>query len=306
MANCRDFSYLSSDGKTQIHAVEWAPQDGVRGIVQIAHGIAEYVKRYAHFAEFLCSNGFLVVGNDHLGHGESAETLGYWGDVGGWEMAVGDMRLLYQLTREKYPDVPCFLFGHSMGSFLSRTYIIRYPNDFSGVILCGTGQQPAALLAASRVLTAAEIRRHGCAYQSPMLNRLAFGGYNNGIKPSRTLSDWISRDSAVVDAYCADPLCGYIPSAGMFRDLTNGISFVSSRRNVQRMDKNLPVLFISGDKDPVGENGRGVVRAWRSFLDAGMRDLTIRLYPGARHELVNELNRDEVFADVLNWLEEKM
>jgi len=306
MAICREFTYLSSNGRTQIHAVEWQPERGVRGIVQLAHGIAEYIKRYDHFARFLADHGFLVVGNDHLGHGESAEELGYWGDTAGWELAVGDMRRLFELTREKYPSVPYFLFGHSMGSFLARTYVIRYPKGLGGVILCGTGQQNKNLMSAARMIANAEIHRHGCAYKSEVINKLAFGNYNNGFKPARTISDWISRDEQIVDAYCSDPYCGYIPSAGMFRDMVEGILFITNPRNVKRMEKNLPVLFISGDKDPVGENGKGVIKAYRSFLSVGMEDVTVKLYPEARHELVNELNKDEVFADVLGWLLSKM
>ena len=193
-----------------------------------------------------------------------------------------------------------------MGSFLSRTYVIRYPHGLSGLILCGTGQQPKALLNASRLMTGAEILLHGCNYKSEFLNRLAFGSYNKDIEPRFSVSDWISRDRSVVQEYCRDLYCGYVPSAGMFRDLTEGIRFVSSPRNIRRMDKSLPVLFISGDKDPVGEYGRGVIRAWRSFLDAGMQDISIKLYHGARHELINELNYEEVFADILTWLNEKI
>ncbi|MGE4353652.1 MAG: lysophospholipase [Oscillospiraceae bacterium] len=309
MAICNEFTFLSSNGKIDIHAVFWQPEIGVRGIVQVSHGVAEYVRRYNHFAHFLCDNGFLVVGIDNLGHGESVEKtedLGYWGNTGGWEIVVADMRKLYELTRERYPDVPYFLFGHSMGSFLSRTYIIRYSIGLDGVILSGTGQQARPILVAARAIAALEIRSHGASYKSERLNKIAFGKYNNGIAPARTLSDWISRDTAVVDAYNEDPLCGYIPSAGLFRDMADGILFISNPRNVKRMNKKMPVFFISGDRDPVGENGKSVIRAYRSFLDAGMTDVSMKLYHGARHELLNETNKEEVYGDILNWLESKL
>ena len=159
---------------------------------------------------------------------------------------------------------------------------------------------------AAKLLANAEIARKGCAFKSEAINKLAFGSYNNGFKNPRTPCDWLSRDNAVVDSYYDDPMCGYIPSVGMFRDMVEGILFNSNPRNVQRMNKSLPVYFISGDKDPVGDNGKGVIKAYQSFLSAGMEDVTVKLYPGARHELVNELNKDEVFEDVLGWLYSKI
>ena len=309
MSTSNKFTFLSSNGKTNIQAVSWQPEVGVRGIVQITHGIAEHIKRYDHFAKYLRDNGFLVVGMDLLGHGGSVDNtddIGYWGDTGGWEMVVADMRKLHDLTRERYPDVPYFMFGHSMGSFLSRTYIIRYRTGLDGVILSGTAQQSRPMLIAARAMAAFEIRSHGVNYKSKKLNKIAFGKYNNGISPIRTISDWISRDTVVVDAYNEDPLCGYVPSAGLFRDMTEGLIFISNPRNVKRMNTGLPVLFISGDQDPVGQNGNGVIRAYRSFLNVGMEDVSMKLYHGARHELLNETNKQEVYDDVLKWLESKL
>lgn len=304
-----EYSFISNNGKTNIRVRRFEPDDKAKGIVQIAHGIAEHIERYDNFASFLADKGYIVVGNDHLGHGKSVNDeseLGFFAENCGWEMAVGDMRKLFEMTREEYPKLPYFLFGHSMGSFLSRTYIIRYRAGLAGVILSGTGQQSAALVEAGLLMGKAEIKRNGPMYKSEKLNTLAFGQYNAGFAPSRTISDWISRDEAMVDKYIEDPLCGYIPSAGLFVDMLTGIKYITKPRNVARMKDDLPVFFISGDKDPVGENGKGVIRAYESFLASGMTDVTLKLYHDCRHELLNELNKDAVYKDVLDWLNNKL
>ncbi len=309
MSTFSDYTFLSSNGSTQIHVRRCTPDGPVRGIVQIAHGIAEHVERYDPFAEFLADNGFLVVANDHLGHGKSLnseEDLGFFAEHGGWELAVGDMRKLFELTHEEFPSVPYFLFGHSMGSFLTRTYLIKYRSGLSGAIICGTGQQAAPIVAGGKLLGTMECRKHGPRYKSEKLNNLAFGNYNKCFEVRRTVCDWLSRDNAAVDKYIEDPLCGFIPSAGLFTDMMTGIQFIGSKKNISRMNKDLPVFFISGDMDPVGENGKGVIRVYNSFLKAGMTDVTMKLYHECRHELLNELNRDEVMKDILDWLESKL
>lgn len=304
-----DFYFTSGNGKTEIRCRRCVPDIQPRGVVQIAHGIAEHIERYDDFARFLAENGFVVFGNDHLGHGKSVgseDELGFFAENGGWEIAVGDMHTLHETAASEFPDLPYFLFGHSMGSFLSRTYIIRYRGGLDGVILSGTGQQPRALVLAAKAIGSLEIKRHGATYKSQMLNDLAFGSYNKGFETPRTISDWLSRDVEAVDKYMADPLCGFIPSAGLFLDMMCGIEFISKMRNVRRMNTLLPVYFMSGDDDPVGENGKGVMRAYRSFLQAGMENISLKLYHGGRHEMLNETNRDEVYSDILAWLDGRM
>lgn len=309
MPSFSDSYFLSGNGKTNIRVRRSAPDGDIRGIVQIAHGIVEHIERYDEFAAFLANNGFLVVGNDHLGHGKSINDeseLGFFAEEGGWDIAVGDMEKLHDMVAEEHPGVPYFLFGHSMGSFLARTYIILHRSGLDGVILSGTGQQPKALVLGGKMLGKMEMKKRGATYKSQMLNDMAFGGYNKSFETPRTISDWLSRDEEVVDKYMDDPLCGYIPSAGLFHDMMCGIEFIGKKRNVARMKKDLPVYFVSGDKDPVGENGKGVLRVYRSFLNAGMQDVTMKLYHEGRHEMLNELNRDEVYKDILNWLESEM
>ena len=304
-----DYFFLSANRKTQIHVRRCTPDAAPRGIVQLAHGICEYIDRYDAFAEYLASKGFLVVGNDHLGHGKSfsdEDDMGFFAESAGWELAVNDMHRLYQMTAEEFPDLPYFLFGHSMGSFLARTYIIKYPTELTGAVICGTGQQSSALIQSGRKIGRAEIKRKGEKYRSQLLNNVAFGSYNSGFDEKRTPFDWLTRDAAVVDAYIADPLCGFVPTAGLFTDMMDGIAYISRSSNQERMDPALPVLFISGDKDPVGENGKGVLKAYVSFLNAGMKDVTLKLYHDCRHEILNELCREQVMGDVAAWIDSKM
>ena len=304
-----DYTFLSTNGKTSIHVRRYTPDGALRGIIQIAHGVAEHVERYDAFAAFLAENGFLVVANDHLGHGQSVahpEDLGFFGEENGWQLPVGDMHKLYELTHAEHPELPYFLFGHSMGSFLARTFIIQYPEALTGAIICGTGQQSALMVAGGKLLGKMEMNKHGARYKSEKLNGIAFGSYNNGFAEHRTDYDWLSRDNAVVDKYIEDPLCGFVPSAGLFYDMMTGIQFIGSAKNIAKMNKSLPVFLIAGDKDPVGENGKGVAKVNSLFLRSGMSDVTMKLYPDCRHEILNELNKDEVMRDVLNWIVSKL
>lgn len=309
MSAFSDSFFLSSNGSTQIHVRRCAPDGPVCGIVQIAHGIAEHVERYDGFASFLAGHGFLVVANDHLGHGQSIrsdEDLGFFAEHDGWNLAVEDMRRLYVQTHAEFPDVPYFLFGHSMGSFLTRTYIIKYPDGLAGAVICGTGQQAAPIVAGGKLLGSMECRKNGARFKSDKLNQLAFGSYNKGFETHRTDYDWLSRDNAIVDQYIADPLCGFVPSAGLFTDMMGGIQFIGAGKNIRRMNPDLPVFLIAGAMDPVGENGKGVARVYRAFQKAGMKDVSMKLYPECRHEILNELNKEEVMNDVLIWLCGKM
>lgn len=306
MSNLREFTYPSSDGVHQIHAAEWTPDiTEPRGVVQLVHGISEYILRYAPFAEYLTRYGFIVVGDDHLGHGKTAsgpEEYGFIAEQDGWTRMADDVRALRVLTGEKYPGLPYFLLGHSMGSFLARTYLIRWPGTLTGAILSGTGQEPAPTVALGKFLTGIGNPRK----VNKLVNSLSLGAYNKKFAPNRTSADWISRDEQIVDAYVADPLCSFVPTAGMNHDMMGGLQFIAGKENLSRMDKDTPVYFFSGDKDPVGGMGEGVRKVCGFFRDAGVKDVTMKLYPGGRHEMLNETNRDEVYADVLSWLEKHL
>ena len=307
MSAFTDFNFPSANGKINIHVRSCVPHGEIKATMQIAHGIAEHSRRYDEFASFLAENGIAVYTNDHMGHGESISdnwTLAYFGEDNGWENAVEDMKNLHKIIVSEHPNVPAIIFGHSMGSFLARTYIIKYPNDFNGVILSGTGQQSKALVNAGKLMSKLQILKHGANHRSEMLNDLAFGTYNNSFKPARTSHDWLSRDTAQVDKYIADSLCGFIPSTGLFYQMMRGIDYISAPSNLKKMNKEVPVYFMSGDADPVGESGKGVYRAYRSFLKAGIKDLSIRLYTNGRHEMLNETCKTEVYNDILTCIED--
>lgn len=304
------FRFLSADGEHQIFARQWLPDcENPCGIVQIAHGISEYIDRYAPVARFLASHGFIVVGCDHLGHGRTAlsrDEYGFFAEQRGWSIVTADIRRLRVIMGEQYPDLPYFLLGHSMGSFLARTYLIDFPGTLTGCILSGTGQEPAPIVAAGRLVADAVCKTSGPRTHSKLIEQLAFGAYNKQFAPQRTRADWISRDNNIVDAYVADPLCSFMPTAGMFRDMMEGLQYIAKKSNLAQMDPSTPIYFFSGDKDPVGQNGKTVETVVGFFRQAGCYDVTLLLYPDGRHEMMNELNRDEVFADLLAWINSKL
>lgn len=303
-----EFTFPSADGRTAVHAVDWLPEGRPRAVLQISHGVAEYILRYEPLAEYLTARGLAVAGHDHLGHGGSVAPGGtrlYFGPKGSWNWVVDDLYARYNLLKRQFPDIPLFLLGHSMGSFLARTYLIRYPGTVDGCIIMGTGQMSAALVAAGRAVAALERRRVGEDQTSPVVERLAFGAYNKRFAPNRTGFDWLSLNEENVDRYIADPLCGGNASIGLFREMLGGLRFIARPENLKKMNANTPVLFVSGAMDPVGDCGKGVRRAYRSFLRAGARDVSLQLYPELRHEILNEDCREDIFRDLYLWLTEK-
>lgn len=305
----QDFTFLSADGEHQIHAVLWPAEGETKAVVQIVHGISEYVERYAGFAAYLNRRGYAVAGHDHLGHGKTArgkEEYGCFPDTDGWFTVNRDVHQLREIVGQKYPGLPYFLLGHSMGSFQARTYLIDYPGTVDGCILSGTGQEAAPMVALGKAVAGALCRRKGPQYTSGLVTALSLEAYNKKFKPNRTTADWICRDVQLVDRYVADPLCSFVPTVGMFRCMMEGLQYIGSGKNLQKMDKSTPVAFFAGDADPVGNMGKGVKKVFGLFEKAGCRDLALKLYPGARHEILNETNKEEVYADMLHWLEQRL
>ena len=307
MAQFREFFFPGADGVSRIHAVEWLPESGeVTAVLQIAHGIAEYAARYAPFAEYLTQHGFAVVANDHMGHGKSCgngQSELYFGPENGWMNAVDDMYSLFNLARKDHPAVPYFLLGHSMGSFLARTFLIRYPGLLSGAIVMGTGQMPPAIVTAGRAVAKLQAKKVGWDKPSATVTALAFGSYNKPFAPNRTAFDWLSVNTENVDRYISDSLCGGEASVGLFHDMLGGLLFIGKQSNVEKMNVHTPILFIAGGNDPVGDMGKGVRKAHASFHKAGVKDLQLKLYPGLRHEILNETCREKVYTDLLTWLD---
>ena len=309
MPTFKDFYFNSSTGKNKIHARMCVPDTEPRAIVQIIHGIAEYIDRYDEFMSFLADNGIIAVGTDHLGHGksiESEEQTGFFAYENGWDYAVRDEEVLRLAMHENYPELPIIVFGHSMGSFMARTLLIRYPDAFNAAIISGTGNQGSALVNGGLFMGNLVTGLKGAHHYSKFLNNLAFGSYNKIYDNPKTEYDWLSRDEANVQKYIDDPLCGFIPSCSLFRDMMTGVKFITNKKNLTAMNKDMPVYFMSGDMDPVGECGKGVQKAYNNFLEAGMKDVSIKLYPGGRHEMLNEINKDEVYTDILAWLDSKI
>ncbi len=309
MPTFKDFYFNSSTGKNKIHARMCVPDAEPRAIVQIIHGIAEYIDRYDEFMSFLADNGIIAVGTDHLGHGksiESEEQTGFFAYDNGWDYVVRDEEVLRLAMHENYPELPIIVFGHSMGSFMARTLLIRYPDAFNAAIISGTGNQGAALVNGGLFMGNLVTGLKGAHHYSKFLNNLAFGSYNKIYENPKTEYDWLSRDEANVQKYIDDPLCGFIPSCSLFRDMMTGVKFITNKKNLTAMNKDMPVYFMSGDMDPVGECGKGVQKAYNNFLEAGMKDVSIKLYPGGRHEMLNEINKDEVYTDILAWLDSKI
>lgn len=300
----RQVLFYRSRGGGLICGYRWLPEGAPRAVVQLVHGITDYSGRYAHFAAYLNSLGYLVVAQDHMGHGESISReapAGYFS--GGWFAAVDDTYQLYLDTRKLYPDIPYVMFGHSMGSLIARSILARYPDSgIDAAVICGTVWTPPAVIQGGRVLAQLVCRKNGEQNPSPMLRKMMFGTCNARIEKPRTEYDWITRDEAVVDAYMADPLCTFVPTAGLIRDMIDGLRYIQNPANMARMRKDLPVLFIAGGEDPVAGYGKGMEHVAADFEKAGMLRLSRQIYPGCRHEILNELNKEEIFTDIANWI----
>lgn len=305
MITMRTDYYFDSCGAGKIHCCRWAPEGQPKAVVQIVHGIAEFIERYDDFANYLNSLGYLVVAEDHMGHGKSIENDSIQGYFhGGWFAAVEDTYSLLLQTQEEFPDIPYILFGHSMGSFMARSILAKYPDSgITAAVICGTGYQPGPVLKAGIAMSKLVCKRIGEKTPSDKLNALIFGSYNNRIEHPRTAYDWLTRNQQIVDSYIAHPLCGFVPSAGLLRDMMLGIEYIQRKENLARMDKKLPVRFIAGGDDPVGAYGKGVERVAEQFRKSGMEHISCRIYPLCRHEILNEINKQEIYEDIAQWMD---
>ena len=300
------FYFCSSREGVKSHGMRWIPEGEIRAVVQISHGMSEHIERYREFAEYLASRQILVVGHDHLGHGKSAaseEEYGYFAEKNGNQHLIRDLHRVFVMTRKKYKDVPYILLGHSMGSFLARQYLCCYGSSLDGAIICGTGYQPAAVVCFGMVICRIEAALFGWKHRSRLMRWISFGSYNSGFRPNRTDSDWLCRNEEVVDRYIQDEKCGFPFTVNGYYNMFLGMSRIIRPAYLKKMPLDLPVLFIAGEEDPVGNRGKGVRKVEKLFEDVGMKRVECRLYPKDRHELLNELDRDRVFADIMDWLE---
>lgn len=308
MSQMVDFSLLSTVPGRTLHGFRCIPDGEIRAVLQLSHGMVEHIDRYKPLAEYLAARGILVTGHDHLGHGGSIRTendLGFFAQPDGNRAVLEDLYAMTRLTKNLYPNVPYFLLGHSMGSFYARQYLCEKGSELSGAIIMGTGYQPKALVQTAKVLCRVLAVFFGWHHRSKLVANLSFMGYNKGLE-GRTDSDWLNRDAAEVDKYLADPKCGFTFTLNAYYSMFTGILRLYDPLLLAQVPKELPLLFLAGDADPVGEQGKGVQRAVQSLKDTGVQNIQCTLYPGARHELLLEQNRQEVFSDIASWLEQQI
>lgn len=304
-------TFPSADGRTTIFATVWEPDTEPKAILQIIHGMAEYIERYDAFASFLTEKGYMVAGIDLLGHGRSVvnekEDLGYFGPDGN-AVVISDIDSFRRSLQNKYPDIPYFMLGHSMGSFLARQYIAEggdepYSDGLTGVIVMGTGWQPEAALGFGKSLCTLLRKTAGEHYRSAAVEAMAFSSNNKDFKPTRTGCDWLSKDEAQVDKYVADPWCGFRFTVNAYYNMFKGMQISQDIDRIKALPEELDILFVSGADDPVGNSGEAVRKAYLIYSENSPCHVDIKLYDGDRHEILNETDRETVFNDLAEWLD---
>lgn len=303
-----NFTFLSNDEKTAVHAVKWTPDSGeYKAILQITHGMVEFIERYADFAEFLTKNGYMVVGHDHIGHGQSVATKEDWGyfcEGNPSDTVIEDIHKLRTMIQAENPGVPYFLLGHSMGSFMLRKYLAFHNENLRGAIIMGTGFIPENLTNLALKLTAVVAKLRGSRHRSKLIQSLAFGadykGFDmTGEKPE---DSWLTKDVAIVNQYYNEPRCTYMFTVNGYKGLFEAVNFSCNPKNAARIPKKLPLFIVSGKQDPVGGLGKGVKDVYEMYKTAGLADLTYKLYENDRHEILNETDRQVVYSDLLAWM----
>ena len=297
------FSFPSATGICEIAAYRWLPEGAPKAVIQIVHGMAEHALRYDNIANYFTGLGYAVYAEDHAGHGASINgegVRGYFAEEDGWSKVVSDVMTLHKRAKADFPDAKQILYGHSMGSFLARTCASRFPEEFDAFVFSGTaGKNP--VLGAAKMMAKANIKKNGGKVPDLTLTKMAFGSYNKRIKPQRTPVDWLSRDNAVCDKYMKDELCGFPFTSAAFRDLFDGLGEIAGKEWAKQV-KNVPILLLAGKDDPVGNYGKGVREVCDNLIATGHTKVVLQLYDGGRHEMHNELNREEVYRGVAAFL----
>lgn len=305
-----EFYFPSKDGNTEIHTIEWKPEGEVKAVLQMTHGMVEYIDRYDEFASYLSGQGFYVVGNDHLGHGKSVQSkseYGYFEKKHGNACLLGDMHTLRMRTMKKYPDVPYFMLGHSMGSILLREYIQMYGHGLAGAMLIGVvSEQSQLVLNLGRAICKGAAMVRGDHYRSRLVNNMAIGAYNKKFKPAHTRADWVTSDKERLEAYVTDPLCSFVFTVNGYYHMFGGMKQMEKKESVYMIPKDLPILFAAGADDPAGNCGKGVRKVYEKYKASGIQDVTLQLYAGDRHELLNETDREQVYEDLRTWMESRI
>ena len=305
----KDFSFLSADGRTRSHGIIWIPEGEVRAILQICHGMVEYIDRYDEFARYLNGHGYLVIGHDHLGHGKTAakpEDYGHFPEEYGNDYVIGDIHRVRRVGEKNYPDLPYFMLGHSMGSFLLRQYLTMYADGLAGAIIMGTGEHSMAELNMGQKLCKGLAAVRGWHYHSPLVHKMSVGNYNRKFHPAVTATDWISSDLDVRRKYEKDPLCSFQFTVGGYYQMFEGMKVLARKESIEKISKDLPIFFVSGADDPVGDFGKAVQKVYDKYKNAGFEKVEMKLYQDDRHEILNETDRSQVFEDLYLWMEENL
>jgi len=306
----RSENWLSMSDAHQVFVCKWEEKTvKPKAVLQIAHGMSEHIKRYESFAEYLNSKGIIVIGHDHRGHGQTGEktsAYGFFAETNGFERVVDDLKEVYDHIKEQYPGLPVFLMGHSMGSFLVRRFLQRYQLGLCGVILSGTGGNPGFILKIAKILAKWQVKKWGNRTESPFLHKLTTGSNNKKFKNANTEYEWLTRDSDHITAYIDDPYCGKIGTTGFFQDLYYGLERIHQAEQIEKMEKGVPLYLFSGDMDPVGSYTKGVVSMINQLRKHGIQHIDYKFYENGRHEMLNEVNRQEVFYDIYQWIEKKL
>ena len=303
------FSFKSSNGTNTVNGfVIRKEQPPYKAIVQISHGMKEHTGRYEEYMNFMAENGYVVVSHDHIGHGMSVNDkseLGYFAPKDGYLHILNDLATTAGRIRKNFPQLKLILFGHSMGSFYARVFAAKYPHLIDGAIISGTGGKNP-LAAPGKILIDLFIKLRGDKATSKFITKMIFGTYLNKIENPKTASDWLTRDEEAVAKYRSDDYCRFYFTLGGYKDLVTILALSNSEDCFANTKKDIPYLMVSGDMDPVGEWGKGVKQVFDNYKKAGVKDITLKLYNGGRHEMLNELNKDEVYTDILNWVENKL
>jgi alpha-beta hydrolase superfamily lysophospholipase len=283
----------------------WQPADHIVGVIQVFHGLGEHHGRYRRFAAEATARGLVVIAHDHRGHGKHAEQLGYFADRNGWQLLSDDALLVNDMIGDRYPGMPIVLLGHSMGSYIAQYFCLQHAYRLTGLILSASTWPSKTKLIPGKILARIESWRLGARGNSALLNKLGFGDFNKPFAPARTELDWLSRDPAEVDAYIDDPLCGGPYSCGLWIDMLRGLRAIASDRALRRIRSDLPILLTGGAEDPIGGQ-QGISDLALHYAKSGHSCLSTKIYPKGRHEMFNEINRDEFTQDVLDWIEQQL
>jgi len=295
---------MAADGR-EIKLFAWLPEQEIRYVMVLSHGMAEHIERYEAFALACNAAGIAVYGANHRGHGNDAPVLGHYADEGGWHKVINDLDLIIDDVAKRHA-VPLVLFGHSMGSFIAQQYAILHGNKLKGLILSGSNYQSPTMYKLVSIASKIEKMRIGARSPSSFLDFLSFGSFNIKLKPVRTTSDWLSRDPVQVDKYINDSYCGFPCTPQFWLDFMSGLISISQKSEIAKIPNKLPIYIFSGDKDPVGLQGKGVLALEQHITNNGCSEVQCKLYSGGRHEMLNESNSSEVFDDVTNWVISKI